>query len=113
MHELAVTEHILEVVLRHAEEAQAERITRIELVIGDMTSFVDESIQFYFDALSEDTIARGAELTFRRVPVKIRCRECATEFVPESLNWICPTCGAYAGEIIAGQEFYIDNIEVE
>jgi len=113
MHELAVTQNVLDVVLRHAEEAQAKRINRIELVIGDMTSFVDDSIQFCFDALSTGTIAQGAEMAFRRVPVKIRCRECETEFVPESLDWTCPTCGAYAGDVIAGQEFYIDNIEVE
>lgn len=113
MHELAVTQHVLDVVLRHAEEAQAKRVNRIELVIGDMTSFVDDSIQFCFDALSAGTIAQGAEMAFRRVPVKIRCRECGTEFVPEDLDWTCPTCGAYAGDVIAGQEFYIDNIEVE
>jgi hydrogenase nickel incorporation protein HypA/HybF len=113
MHELAVTQHILDVVLRHAEEAHAQRVHRVELVIGDMTSFVDDSIQFCFDALSAGTIAHTAELVFRRVPVKMRCRECETVFLPENMDWTCPSCGAYAGDVVAGQEFYIDNIEVD
>jgi len=113
VHELAVTQHVLDVVLRHAGASAASRVTRVELVIGDMTSFVDDSIEFCFDALSAGTIAEGAELVFRRVPVKIRCRDCGAEFVPASADWTCPVCGAYAGEVIAGQELYVDSIEIE
>jgi hydrogenase nickel incorporation protein HypA/HybF len=113
MHELAVTEQVLDVVLRHAEQAKASRVNRIELVIGDMTSFVDDSIQFFFDSLSEGTIAQGAQLVFRRVPVRIRCRQCGTEFEPGSVDWRCPSCAAFAGEVLAGREFYVDSIEID
>ena len=47
-----------------------------------MTSFVDDSIEFFFDALSEGTAAQGAKLVFRRVPVTLRCRQCGAEYVP-------------------------------
>ena len=46
MHELAVTQSILEIALRHAERASARRILSINLVIGELTGFVDDSIQF-------------------------------------------------------------------
>jgi hydrogenase nickel incorporation protein HypA/HybF len=113
MHELAVTENVLSVVLRHAGEAHAARVTRIELVIGEMTGFVNDSIQFCFEALSPGTMAEGAELAFRRVPVRLRCHACAIEFEPEDMDWRCPTCAAYAGEVLAGREFYVDNIEID
>jgi hydrogenase nickel incorporation protein HypA/HybF len=113
MHELSVTEQVLQVALRHAGEAHATRVTRIELVIGEMTGFVNDSIQFCFEALSPDTIAEGAELVFRRVAVRLRCRACGSEFEPEDIDWRCPTCGAYAGDVLAGREFYLDNIEIE
>lgn len=113
MHELAVTQQVLDVVVRHAEEAQATRINRVELVIGDMTSFVNDAVQFCFDLLSQGTIAEDAELVFRRIPVRIRCRRCETEFAPDDMDWTCPVCGAYAGDVIAGREFYVDNIEVD
>jgi hydrogenase nickel incorporation protein HypA/HybF len=113
MHELAVTQQVLDIVLSHAEKAEARQVNQIDLVIGDMTSFVDDSIQFFFDALSEGTIAHGARLVFHRVPVKVRCRQCGTEFVREGSEWRCPTCGAFAGDVVAGREFYIDQIEVD
>ena len=62
MHELAVTEEILRVALEHAERAQATRITDIHLVIGTLSTVVDDSVQFYFDFLSPETIAAGAKL---------------------------------------------------
>ena len=113
MHELAVTEQMLDVVLRHAEEAGASRVKRIELVLGDMTSFVNESIQFCFEAMSAGTLAEGAELSFRRVPVRICCRECRHTFEPVDLDWRCPECNAYAGTVVAGREFYVDHIEID
>jgi Zn finger protein HypA/HybF involved in hydrogenase expression len=37
MHELGVTQAILEVVLKHAREAGAGRVQRIHLVVGDLS----------------------------------------------------------------------------
>ncbi len=113
MHELAVTESILEIVTRYAEDAGAEHVTDIHLVIGDMSSFVDDSIQFYFETLSEGTIAAGATLHFRRIPIRFRCRACGREFEPERLDWRCPECGALGGDVIAGKEFFVESIEID
>ena len=112
MHELAVTESILQIVTEHAERAGAERVSDIYLVIGDMSSFVDDSIQFYFDALSPGTVAEGAALHFRRIPIRFRCRACGHEFEPDRLDWRCPECEALGGDVIAGKEFYVESIEV-
>ena len=113
MHELAVTESILDIVKRHAKEAKAEKILRIHLVIGELSSIVDDSVQFYFDYLAEDSIAKGAELVFRRVPVTLRCRACAHTWEPDSADWLCPSCNQVGPAIVAGREFYVDSIEVE
>ena len=71
MHEMAVTESILGIVVRHAQRAGARRVVGINLVIGDLTGFIDESIQFYFDFLSRETVAHGAELRFERVAARV------------------------------------------
>ena len=113
MHEMAVTQEVLRIVEEHAEEAGAERVTDIHLVIGDLTSFVDDSIQFYFDFLTPGTVAEGAELHFRRIPTRFKCRECGAEFEPEGHDWHCPECGAVGGDVIAGKEFFVESIEVE
>jgi hydrogenase nickel incorporation protein HypA/HybF len=114
MHELAVTQSILDIALRHARQADAHRIVAIHLVIGDLTGFVDDSIQFYFDFLSRDGLAQGARLEIDRIPPRARCRSCCAEYAPpNSRLWTCPECGALGGDVTAGKEFYVASIEVE
>jgi hydrogenase nickel incorporation protein HypA/HybF len=113
MHELAITEEILRIAVTHAERVGAKRITDINVVLGDLSSVVDDSVQFYFDFLSPDTLAAEGQLHFRRIATRLRCRQCSLEFEPESLEWHCPRCQALGGEVIAGQEFYVESIEVE
>ena len=113
MHELAVTQSIIDIVGRYASEAKACRVLRIHLTIGELSSIVDDSIQFYFDFLSQGGIAEKAELCFERIPITLRCEACAHEWQPDSANWVCPECGEMRARAIAGREFYVDSIEVE
>jgi hydrogenase nickel incorporation protein HypA/HybF len=113
MHELPVTQSILEIVEQKAAQADAKRIARINLRLGEWSGFVDDSIQFYFDILSEGTLAQGATLCFQRIPVRLRCRNCGAEFSPPEYDWRCPECDSLGGEMMAGREFYVDSIEVE
>jgi hydrogenase nickel incorporation protein HypA/HybF len=113
MHEMAVTQSVLDIAAKHAQWAGASRITQINLVIGELSGIVDDSVQFYFDFLSRDTMAEGAKLVFERCPAVYRCRECETDFHPEGFDWSCPTCGELAFEVVSGREFRIESIEVE
>lgn len=114
MHELPVTQSILDIANRHASRAGASRIVAINLVIGELSGFVQESIQFYFDFLSQDTPAQGAKLNLERIPARARCGACGTEYAPpDGRLWTCPQCGALGGEVTAGKEFYVASIEVE
>ena len=114
MHELAVTQSILDIASRHAEQAGAQRILAINLVIGELTGFVDDSIQFYFDFLTEDTLAQGARLHFERVPARVQCHDCGAEYAPpDSRRWACPQCNALGGEVISGKDFSVASIEIE
>jgi len=104
---------MLDIALKKAKEAQASRINRINLVIGEMSSIVDDCVQFYFDFLSQDSIASGARLSFKRIPFQVRCRQCGFSFSPDKILWSCPQCNNWDVEVIAGKEFYIDSIEVD
>ena len=113
MHELAITQSLLSIVLEQANAVQAKKITKINLVIGEMANVVDQCVQFYFDFISKDSIAAEAALSFQQVPIQVRCRECAAIFSPSQLDWTCPHCHGEGVEVVAGQEFYIESIEVE
>ena len=113
MHELGITENIVNIALAKAGEAQASRIGQINLVIGEMSGFVADCIQFYFDSLSRDTIAQGAVLHFELVPAQLRCRNCSTIFAPQDTLWFCPECHGQSVEISKGRELYMESIEVE
>jgi hydrogenase nickel incorporation protein HypA/HybF len=112
MHEMAVTQSILDIAIRHAQQAGASHILQINLVIGELSGIVDDSVQFYFDFLSKDTIAEGAKLAFDRRSAIYRCRECGTTYHPERFQWVCPACDALSFEVLSGREFSVDSIEV-
>ena len=71
MHELAVTESILDIASRHGQEAGASKVTDIYIVIGQISSVIDDSVQFYWDMISEDSICEGSTLHFQRVKFDI------------------------------------------
>ncbi len=113
MHELSVTESLLEIAQRHAAQAGARRVTDLYLVIGRLASIVDDSVQFYWDAISQGTICEGAKLHFERVPAKLFCLNCGeTYLMPQDLI-PCPKCGSDRVKVLNGTEFHLDSIGVE
>ena len=46
MHEMALAEGILHIVLSYADNNQAKKVTEISVLVGEMTGVVDESLEF-------------------------------------------------------------------
>jgi hydrogenase nickel incorporation protein HypA/HybF len=113
MHELPVAESILEMVQRHAQEADATRVTDLYLVIGKLSSIVDDSIQFYWDIISEGTLAEGAQLHFERIPAELFCLDCGSRYVMADTTFACPSCQGTHVKVVAGDEFRLEAIDVE
>ena len=113
MHEYPITQQIVKLAVLKAEENKAARITRISLVVGEMTGFVGDSIKMYFDAIAEGTLAEGAEISIRYVRPKLRCTGCGEYFERQRYNFRCPVCDSQGVPTDIGKEFYIDEIEVE
>ena len=113
MHELSVTESLLEIALRHAHAAQAKRINTLYLVIGNLSSIVDDSIQFYWDIMTKGTLAEGAQLIFQRIPTEMICLDCHHRYTPEKEDMACQSCGSIHVKIIAGEEFQLEALDIE
>ena len=113
MHELSITQSVLDIALRHATQAGARRITRLNLVIGELSSVVDDSVQFYWDIVSRETIAAGSELHFERTPGALRCLGCGHTFPLNGQDYACPACGETQVVTAGGDDFRLESIEVE
>lgn len=113
MHELPVTQSILEIALRHAEQAGAKEIKQINLLIGQYASLVDDSIQFYWQIIAEGTIAQNAVLHFERVPVEFTCQDCGAVYHPQEDTFACPQCLSPRVRVTRGAELRVESIEIE
>jgi hydrogenase nickel incorporation protein HypA/HybF len=76
MYELLVTETILEISLHHAQSSHAQRVTDLHLVIGQLSSLIDDTVQFYWDIISKGTICEEARLHFERRSAVLLCLDC-------------------------------------
>ncbi len=113
MHELSVTESLLKTACEYAEKNQAKKVTTLNLVIGDLSGIVDDSVQFYWDMVSENTICEKALLKFEKKKAIMQCQDCDNEFEMNVELMPCPKCESMNLKIISGQEFLLDSIEIE
>lgn len=114
MHELPVTQGILERVLEHAAKANASRVTAIHLVIGERSGISPECIEFYWDAISRGTLAHGATIHVRRLPFEMTCLDCARAFHPTqvTLGYQCPACNGMNVRTTHGEECGVEAIDI-
>ena len=103
----------MDIVLEQAKAADAKKVTRINVVIGELSGVESDCVQFYFDFLKKGNPAEEATLDFKLVPVELRCRDCQTLFNPNGSVWVCPACKGTGIEVVHGQESYVESIEVE
>ena len=113
MHELAFTQSLLDISRQHAEKSGAQRVTRLNVILGEFSSFVGDSVQFYWDIISKGTVCEGAELRFERVPARLRCLDCEKDYNLSGELTPCPSCASSNVRIVGGDECRLDSIDVE
>ncbi len=113
MHELYATQAILDRALKKAGEQNASRIADVYLVVGELSSYSEDSVSFYWGEISKGTIAEGAALHFRRVPAEVQCMACFNRYHPEEGEILCPNCGSNGAKILQGEEFYMEALDVD
>ena len=122
MHEMAVTQAMLNMALEHAD---GQRITDVFLQVGSVSAIVPESVQFFFDYLSQDTLAEGATLHFEVAPIEMTCMDCGRQadlgewtgeppraIMIHALERGCE-CGSKRLRVTGGMDFHMVSIGVE
>ncbi|MEU8699732.1 hydrogenase maturation nickel metallochaperone HypA [Streptomyces sp. NPDC049967] len=108
MHELAITQSVVDSV---CERAEGRPVRTVRVRVGVLTAVVPDSMRFCFGLVTEGTAAEGAELEIEQPPGAGRCRTCAVEFTLTDLILLCP-CGSADVEITSGQELQIVSMRV-
>ena len=113
MHELAITQSILDISLPAAQAQHARRIRAIRLTMGPFSGVVPECVQMYLDVLAKGTIAEGAKIEARTLPLRVHCRACGQDSEIDRRRIACPFCGGVALQRLSGREFLVDSLEVD
>jgi hydrogenase nickel incorporation protein HypA/HybF len=113
MHEYHLVEDIVKKVLESAAQNHAVKVTKVNLVVGELSGLAESSVRLYFESLSKGTIAEQAKLVITPLPAKLQCKYCGFLFVRKKGEFDCPQCGKPAVPTEIGKEFYIKDIEVE
>jgi hydrogenase nickel incorporation protein HypA/HybF len=111
MHELAITDEMIKLVVDQAGKAGMAKVEKINLIVGKLTGYVNESIQLYFDMMSKGTVAEGATLFFETIPGKLECQSCQKTFELSQFDYICPGCNGVSVKLVAGNELRVESIE--
>lgn len=113
MHEMGITQGILEASIDAAEKAGATKITQIDISIGELTEIVEFALQFAFEALTPGTMAEGATLVVTHVGARSRCNDCGVEYEHDRFQMVCPECDSFNVVLLQGREMQIDSIETD
>lgn len=113
MHEMAIAEGILSIALEYAKKEEAGKVSEIGLRLGEMSGVVTESLEFGFEMLSQGTLAEGAALHIKKIPLMGRCTKCGQEFHVEHYDFWCPACKDGVLEIVSGREMQVEYLEVD
>jgi hydrogenase nickel incorporation protein HypA/HybF len=103
----------MQIVLSEAEKANARKVLKVSLKIGELAGVVPDSLSFCFELLAKSTIAENATLTIEKVPVSGYCTHCDKVFSIENNHYRCQYCGNSRIELVSGQELKIDHLEIE
>ena len=113
MHELSITQSILDLVISEAQKQGASKITLIRLKVGELTNVDPASVEFYLEIIGKGTIAEGVKLEAEMLPLTAECSDCGQRFRLESWASACPHCGSTSSKLVTGRELFVESIEVE
>jgi len=108
MHELAITQEIVEIVRQRAGE---RKVRRVVIEIGKLSAVLPDAVRFCFDLCTEGTPAQGAILEIFEPAGRARCRSCGGEVTLDRPFGRCG-CGSSDLDWISGEELRVREMEV-
>ena len=113
MHEMAIARNIVNIAIAAAEKEGAKRITKVNVVAGELRGIVPAQLTFCFGLMAENTLASGAYLDLEIAPLTGKCNKCNETFAIKDYRYVCSRCYCEAIQTLSGTELRVKDIEVE
>ncbi|WP_292993131.1 hydrogenase maturation nickel metallochaperone HypA [Nitrosomonas sp.] len=113
MHEMSLAENVMQLIEDAALEQQFTQVITVWLEIGQLACVEKESLRFYFDVVTQDSIAGQSKLEIIEIPGQALCNQCNQDILITAYHAACPHCGSYALQVTQGNEMRIKELEVK
>lgn len=113
MHEVALAEGVLGIVLKAALQHHAARVHTVWLEIGALAHVEPRALRFCFDAVTRGSVASGAALEIATLPGMAWCMPCGERVALARLGDACPRCGSHQLQVVGGEEMRVKEIGIE
>ncbi len=108
MHELAITQSIVDTVTARTGAAKVSVVT---VRVGRLSGVIPDAMRFCFELVTESTPLAGARLDVEEPEGRGRCRSCGADVVLPDMILLC-SCGSADVEVTAGRELAVASVEV-
>jgi hydrogenase nickel incorporation protein HypA/HybF len=112
MDEHELVSQVLAAVDDAAYRNSATRVATVHLAIGGRRALDLDRLQSLFAAAARGTVAEGAQLSVKVLPVRHHCRNCGIDFEGSGIDCPCPECGHPHTEMIGGEELHLQQMEL-
>ena len=113
MDEREVANHVLAAVDVAAYRHAATRILAVHLAVGGRRVLDLNRLQIVFADVARGTVAEGAQLSVKVLPLRHRCPNCGNNFEASHAECPCPRCGHPHTELIGGEELQLLDMELD
>jgi len=113
MDEREIVNSVLAVVDQAAYRHAVGRVLGLHVAIGGRRVFDPDRLQRAFYEAARGTVAEGAQLFVKVLPVRHRCRNCGHNFEGGGGETPCPECNHPRTEFVGGEELRLLDMELE
>ena len=119
MHEAAVAQSLLGVILKEIEGRQVKPIGAL-VSCGSLSGINEEMLSFAFEAIASETACRDCHLRVEYKPLEGCCVACGSRFDIDlrpggeaAVGSSCPACGSVDFELLPDAPLVLERIECE
>lgn len=113
MHELAICHALMQQVENISAENHAQQVISIVIGMGPLSGVEAQLLEHAYPIASAGTVAEGAELIIRNLPVRVSCKQCSKESEVPANKLLCSHCGNWKTTLVSGDELMLISLELD